>query len=80
MTFKTLKAEFKGETKVLFDGETFSNFDWLEKLLGERYINVNDDLMDGITENQPGTWNEDHSEWSWGMFINDEYINFIFTE
>lgn len=79
MTFKKLIATYKGETKVMYDGKDFHHFDWLHSLLGERYMNVNDDLMDGISQYIPGTWNSDHTEWSWGMFINDEYIEFTFT-
>jgi hypothetical protein len=46
----TMTEKSTGKQTVLFDGETFTNFDYLKKLVGKDYINLNDDLMDGICE------------------------------
>lgn len=52
MNFKRLVAKVNetGEELVLYDGSEFQNFDRLRKILGSDYENVNDELMDGITE------------------------------
>jgi hypothetical protein len=43
----------------------------------DTYINVNDDVMDGITEENPaGRWNDDKTVWSWGTHINNNYVVF----
>ena len=50
-----VKRESDGEAKVLFDGNEFKNFDWLAQQVGGsnsmKYINLNDDLMDGVEAN-----------------------------
>lgn len=50
MNYKKLEAKIlqTGETFILFDGKNFQNFNRLHKLLGGDYVNVNDDLMNGI--------------------------------
>jgi hypothetical protein len=81
-----------GSEIVLYDGKEFQNFEKLQKVCGckqiewmgktcyddnQVYTNINDDVMDGITENNPaGRWNDDGSFWSWGIFINDAYVTF----
>lgn len=65
-----------GEELILWNGEEFQNFNRLRELLGKDYDNVNDDLMDGITE-----WGG--SEWTHTQYENGEAvqtIKFTFTE
>lgn len=52
MTFKrlTMVEKSTGKETVLFDGESFQNFDYLKKIVGNDFVNLNDDLMDGISE------------------------------
>lgn len=77
MNFKKLVAEVieTGETIVLCDGAEFKNFDRLHELLGKDYDNVNDDLMDGITERDGTTWT--HSVYRLGEV--EKTIRFTFT-
>ena len=77
MNFKKLEAKVlqTGEKFILFDGKNFQNFDRLHKLLGNDYDNVNDDLMDGITD-----WGG--MEWTHTVYgLQDEKltISFQFT-
>jgi hypothetical protein len=81
----------EGEEILLYNGKEFQNFEELAKVCGceeieidgkkfygdnDTYIDVNDYVMDGVTENLPGQWNEQLNIWSWGMFINDNYVTF----
>lgn len=76
----------------LYDGENFKNFERLKEFCkcrqfefegklvyddNELYINLNDDVMDGITESNPaGEWNADRTVWFWGTYVMEQYIVF----
>ena len=51
----TVRRESDGETKTLLSDGKFQNFDWLAQQVGGsnsmKYINLNDDLMDGPEAN-----------------------------
>lgn len=77
MNFKKLDATIlqTGETFILYDNGKFQNFDKLRCLLGADYINVNDDLMDGITDRNGNEWT--HHVYDRGEIILS--IHFKFT-
>lgn len=77
MNFKKLEATIlqTGESFILYDNGKFQNFNRLHKLVGSDYYNLNDDLMDGITDSN-GT------EWTYNIYDFGEIvlsINFKFT-
>ena len=71
----TAKVNQTGEEFVLYDGSEFQNFNRLHEILVSDYENVNDNLMDGITE-------RDGEEWTHFIYENGEVvlsITFTFT-
>ena len=73
MNYKKLEAKIlqTGENFILFDGKNFQNFNRLHKLLGEDYVNVNDDLMDGITD-------AGGREWTHTVYKNGNVLTIMF--
>ena len=52
LSFKrlTMEQESTGEITVLYENGKFKNFDLLHQIVGEKYDDLNDDLMDGVCE------------------------------
>lgn len=77
MNFKKLDATIlqTGESFVLYENGKFQNFDKLHSLVGSDYYNLNDDLMDGITERDGAEWT--HHVYEFGEIVLS--IHFKFT-
>lgn len=52
LSFKrlTMEQESTGEITVLYENGEFKNFDLLHQIVGKKYDDLNDDLMDGVCE------------------------------
>lgn len=92
--YSRLEMVINGNERVtLYDGKDFMNFERLAELCGckkikfmgkgvmddnDLYIDINDKVMDGITESNPsGEWKDDKT-WTWGIHINDNYVEFVY--
>ena len=52
LSFKrlTMEQESTGKITVLYENGEFKNFNLLHQIVGEKYDDLNDDLMDGVCE------------------------------
>ena len=61
MTFNKIEMTINSEKTTLFENGLFQNFDKLRRICGSRYLNINDDLLDGPQANGRG-----YTEIIWG--------------